>query len=81
MIRRFVVLVSGFVVMAGGVVLVVITDAVNQPARRFAAYAPLSSTYFVPPPPLLLVTGYALIGLGLCAIVGWVGYQLGRQQR
>ena len=80
-VRRYAVLAAGFVVMVAGAILVTVTDALNQPAHGFAAYVPLSSTYFFPPPPALLVGGYVLIGLGLCAITGWVGFQAGRQRR
>lgn len=79
-VRRFAVLAVGFVVAAGGAVLVLATNAANQLPRRFTAYTPLSNAYFVPPPPLLDAVGYVLIGLGLCLIAAWVGYEIGRQR-
>ncbi len=79
-VQRFAVLIVGFVVTVGGAVLVLVTNAENQLPRRYTAYAPLSNTVFVPPPPLLDAVGYVLIGLGLCLIAAWIGYQLGRER-
>jgi heme/copper-type cytochrome/quinol oxidase subunit 1 len=78
--RRFGALILGTALIAAGVVL----DVVGTPQASFGwtAYAPLTSTTFVPmPSPNVVEYALALIAIGLVLVAGWVGFQLGFRRR
>ncbi|CAN5337609.1 hypothetical protein BH11ACT3_BH11ACT3_19170 [soil metagenome] len=77
--RKYGVLVLGSVGMIAGAVLLSNSPAPGAGYGWFA-YAPLSSTAFVPTaPPLPWILAAVCIGLGVALIAAWIGYRLGRR--
>lgn len=90
-LRRFGILILGALLLVAGVIVGISNaQTVNIPFTTFlgnrpvsfgwTAYAPLSSTTFVPPSPQFPgIIAIACVVLGLVLIAGWVGFRLGRQ--
>lgn len=77
-LRRYGILTLGVIGMIAGAILLT-----RAPVATFGwtAYAPLSSTAFVPPfvtPTLYL--GVAFLVIGLALVAGWIGFSLGRRR-
>jgi len=78
-VRTYWVLVLGSLSIAAGVVAFV-TAPIVRPSFGWTAYAPLTSTTFVPSfaPAWSLLELAAGLLVGFALIAGWIGYRLGR---
>jgi len=50
-------------------------------SQGFANYAPLVSTSYASASSVVFVLGLVLLVLGFAAVVGWVGFEIGRTLR
>lgn len=81
-VMRFVVLGSGAVVMFVGGMLLAFRPASGMAIPQgFATYQPLVSTSYVSVSSVVFVVGLVLLVLGFAAVVGWVGFEVGRTLR
>jgi heme/copper-type cytochrome/quinol oxidase subunit 1 len=77
--RRFGILVLGAILVIAGVAIYAI--AFPRPSFGWTAYAPLTSTTFVPTPfPNPIDYAMAMIVIGLVLVAGWVGFRLGARR-
>lgn len=80
-LRTYGILALGVIGMIGGADIVLFWSQAPM-AHRWAAYAPLSDSYFVAP----FVTGAFVLGLviliaGTGLVAGWIGFRLARRPR
>jgi heme/copper-type cytochrome/quinol oxidase subunit 1 len=80
-LRKYGILALGVIGMIVGADIVLFWS--QEPmARRWAAYAPLSDTVFVPPFVTgVFVLGFAILIAGTGLVAGWIGFALGRRRR
>ena len=79
---RFVVLGAGAVVMfIGGLLLAFRPGSGVAVPQGFATHAPMVSTSYVSASSAVFVVGLVLLVLGFAAVVGWVGFEIGRTLR
>jgi hypothetical protein len=81
-VMRFVVLGAGAVVMFLGGLLLAFGPAGGMAIpQRFSTYAPLQPASYVSVSSAIFVVGLVLLVLGFAAVVGWVGFEVGRTLR
>jgi heme/copper-type cytochrome/quinol oxidase subunit 1 len=79
---RFVVLGAGAVVMfIGGLLLAFRPGSGVAVPQGFSTYAPLVSTSYSSASSAVFIIGLVLLVLGFAAVVGWIGFEIGRTLR
>jgi hypothetical protein len=79
---RFAVLGAGAVVMfIGGLLLAFRPGSGVSVPQGFSTYAPMVSTSYASASSAVFVIGLVLLVLGFAAVVGWVGFEIGRTLR
>jgi len=79
---RFVVLGAGAVVMFVGGMLLAFRPAGGMAIPQgFSTYAPLEPVSYVSVSSVIFVLGLVLLVLGFAAVVGWIGFEVGRTLR
>jgi hypothetical protein len=82
LVARYAVLGAGALLMLIGALLLAFRPGVGMPALGWSAYAPLNRVAFVPgasPGPWMPVA-LILVVIGFCAVVAWIGFQIGRSR-
>jgi hypothetical protein len=81
-LMRFVVLGAGAVVMfVGGLLLAFRPGSGMAIPQGFATYTPMVSTSYMSVSSAVFVVALVLLVLGFAAVVGWVGFEVGRTLR
>ncbi len=77
-VHRFGILILGVAFILFGLVFGIVK--IPSPGFGFTAYAPLTSTTFVPMGGFgPTEVAFLLAGVGLVLVAGWIGFQLGRR--
>jgi hypothetical protein len=81
-VARYAVVSAGALLMLIGALILAFRPGLREPSLRWAAYAPLSQTVFVPGigSALLVPIAIILVIIGFCAVAAWIGFQIGRSR-
>jgi hypothetical protein len=81
-VARYAVVSAGALLMLIGALILAFRPGLPEPSLRWAAYAPLSQTVFVPGigSALLEPIAIILVIVGFCAVAAWIGFQIGRSR-